>query len=174
MLGLLNQEDLLVNREEILKVRINDSIFGELEYDYIWSKDIIVDFLGKEVEISLMINGDEDDVFEEEQYIAYTSLMKKWSSLQEEISEEILNYYKAKRHELGYDIEFNQHYPEIKSTKELLSYITLVGIKVPYANIYGGRSIGITFDCTWDEENGVGLRLNDEQVIEVGYQDIAI
>ena len=59
-------------------------------------------------------------------------------------------------------------------TKELLNYITLVGIKVPYADIYGGRSIGISFDCSWDEENGLGLRLNNEEVIDVGYQDIAI
>ena len=58
--------------------------------------------------------------------------------------------------------------------KELLNYITLVGIKVPYADIYGGRSIGISFDCSWDEENGLGLRLNNEEVIDVGYQDIAI
>lgn len=82
-------------------MRINDSIFGELEYDYIWTKDVIIDFLGKETEISLMVNGDEDGVFEEEQYIAYTLLMKKWSNLQEEILEAILNYYKSKRHELG-------------------------------------------------------------------------
>lgn len=155
-------------------MRISDSIFGELEYDYIWSKDIIVGFLGKEVEISLMINGDEDGIFEEEQYIAYTSLMKKWSSLQEEISEEILNYYKAKRHELGYDIEYNERYPLIETIERLLQNINLVGIIIPYSGAYDGRECGLTFDCTWDEENGVGLRLNDEQVIEVGYQDIAI
>ena len=35
-----------------------------------------------------------------------------------------------------------------------------MGIKVPYAEIYGGRSIGLSFDCSWDEENGLGIRLN--------------
>lgn len=49
-----------------------------------------------------------------------------------------------------------------------------MGIKVPYAEIYGGRSIGLSFDCSWDEENGLGIRLNNEEVIDVGFQDIAI
>ena len=50
----------------------------------------------------------------------------------------------------------------------------MINNNVPYANIYGERSIGISFNCSWDSENGLGLRLNNEQVIEVGYQDIAV
>ncbi|MBB6716814.1 DUF2004 domain-containing protein [Clostridium gasigenes] len=153
---------------------INDSIFGQIEYEYIWSRNSKINFLNKEVDIMLIIAGDDDGKFEDGQYEAYQVLINYWNGMQETLLKFILDYYKEKRKELGYDIEFNEHYPEIKSTKELLNYITLVGIKVPYANIYGGRSIGISFDCTWDEENGVGLRLNDEQVIEGGYQDIAI
>ena len=50
----------------------------------------------------------------------------------------------------------------------------MINNNVPYANIYGERRIGISFNCSWDSENGLGLRLNNEQVIEVGYQDIAV
>ncbi|URZ08133.1 DUF6985 domain-containing protein [Clostridium felsineum] len=153
---------------------INDSIFGEIEYDYIWSRNSKINFLNKEVDIMLIIAGEDDGKFEGGQYEAYQVLINYWNSIQKTLLKPILDYYKERRKELGYDIEFNEYYPEINSTKELLNYITLVGIKVPYANIYGGRSIGISFDCTWDEENGVGVRLNNEQVIEVGYQDIAI
>lgn len=76
--------------------------------------------------------------------------------------------------EFGYDDETNDDYPYIENEDVLLNYITLVGIKVPYAEIYGGRSIGLSFDCSWDEENGLGIRLNNEEVIDVGFQDIAI
>lgn len=41
-------------------------------------------------------------------------------------------------------------------------------------DIYEERDIGITFDCTWDIENGLGIRLLNERVTEVGYQDVAI
>lgn len=153
---------------------INDSIFGEIEYEYIWSRNSRINFLNKEVDIMLIIAGDEDGKFEDGQYEAYQMLINYWNGIQKILLKFILDYYNEKRKELGYDIEFNEYYPEINSTKELLNYITLVGIKVPYANIYGGRSIGMSFDCTWDEENGVGVRLNNEQIIEVGYQDVAI
>lgn len=153
---------------------INDSIFGEIEYDYIWFRRSKIKFFNNEVDIMLMIAGDDEGQFEDGQYEAYQALINKWNEIQETFLEPILEYYKQKRKELGYDIELNKNYPEIKSTKELLNYITLVGIKVPYADIYGGRSIGISFDCSWDEENGLGLRLNNEEVIDVGYQDIAI
>ena len=39
---------------------INNEIFGELEYDYIWYKDIEIEFLGKKNKIVLMVDGDED------------------------------------------------------------------------------------------------------------------
>lgn len=153
---------------------INDSIFGEIEYDYIWFRRSKIKFFYNEVDIMLMIAGDDDGQFEDGQYESYQALINKWNKIQETFLEPILEYYKQKRKELGYDIQLNKNYPEIKSTKELLNYITLVGIKVHYSDIYGGRSIGITFDCSWDEENGLGLRLNNEEVIDVGYQDIAI
>ncbi|AET62187.1 DUF6985 domain-containing protein [Paenibacillus terrae] len=153
---------------------INDSIFGELEYDYIWSKDTTINFLGKETEIALIIKGDEDGKFDEDQYTAYQSLMQNWEQLQQSFLQPILDYYQQKRHELGYDIAFNENYPLIETTDELIDMITLDGIAVPYGDIREGRDIGILFNCTWDQENGLGLRLSDEKVVEVGYQDVAI
>jgi len=52
--------------------------------------------------------------------------------------------------------------------------ISLDGIVVPYADIFEGRDIRITFNCTWEIENGLGLRLLNEQVTEIGYQDVVI
>ena len=153
---------------------INDPVFGELEYGQIWTKDTIIHFLGKEAEIALIIDGEEDGKFDEDQYTAYQSLMQNWEQLQYSFLQPIINYYQQKRHELGYDIEFNEHYPLVETTDHLLEMITLVGIIVQYADIYEGRDIGITFDCTWDIENGLGLRLLNEKVIGVGYQDVAI
>lgn len=86
----------------------------------------------------------------------------------------ILDYYKQTRHELGYDIEVNENYPLVETTDQILEMISLDGIVVSYADIFEGRDIGITFNCTWDTENGLGLRLLNEKVTEVGYQDVAI
>ncbi|WP_147534939.1 DUF6985 domain-containing protein [Bacillus marasmi] len=153
---------------------INDAIFGNLEYDYGWSRVITIDFFGKITGIDLIIDGDEDGQFDEGQYTAYQSLIKNWSDLQLSILNSILTYYNKKRQELGYDIELNVNYPAVETTDQILEMISLDGIVVPYADIFEARHIGITFNCTWDTENGLGLRLLNEKVTEVGYQDVAI
>jgi len=153
---------------------INDAVFGELEYNYGWIRYTTIDFWGKEFEIALMVSGEEDGKFVEEQYIAYNSLMQNWEQVQQGFLQMILDYYIEKRYELGYDVAFNENYPLIETTEQLLEMISLVGIHVPYANLFEGRDIGITFDCTWDEENGLRLRLVNEEIVKVGYQDVAI
>ncbi|MDM5186304.1 DUF2004 domain-containing protein [Bacillus sp. DX4.1] len=153
---------------------INDAVFGKLEYDYVWSKDTTIHFFVNAVEIALVVKGDEDGKFDEEQYKAYTSLMKNWEHLQQSFLQPILDYYKQERHELGYDIEVNENYPFVETTDQILEMISLDGIVVPYASIFEGRDIGITFNCTWGIENGLGIRLLNEKVTEVGYQDVAI
>lgn len=155
-------------------MKINDVVFGELEYNYGWVKYTTIEFCGKEAEIALMVKGEEDGKFDEEQYIAYNSLVQNWKQSQQAFLQAILDYYKLERQELGYDIEVNENYPQIETTNQLLEMITLVGIVVPYGDINENRDIGITFDCTWDTENGLGLRLLNEKVTEVGYQDVAI
>lgn len=155
-------------------MKINDVVFGELEYNYGWVKYTTIEFCGKEAEIALMVKGEEDGKFDEEQYSAYNSLVQNWEQLQQGFLQAILDYYKLERQELGYDIEVNENYPQIETINQLLEMITLVGIVVPYGDINEDRDIGITFDCTWNTENGLGLRLLNEKVTEVGYQDVAI
>ncbi|MED4726900.1 DUF2004 domain-containing protein [Aneurinibacillus migulanus] len=153
---------------------INDAVFGELAYFLVWSRDTTIHFYGKETEIALTVEGEEDGKFDEEQYTAYQSLIQNWEHLQQSVLQAIFDYYKQKRHELGYDIEFNEDYPLIETQDQLLERIALLEIVVPYGDIFEDRDIGLLFDCTWDTENGLGLRLLNEKVTEVGYQDVAI
>lgn len=69
---------------------------------------------------------------------------------------------------MGYDIEFNENYPLVEAIDQLMGMISLDGIVVPYGDIYEERDIGILFNCTWDVENELGLRLLDEKAAEVG------
>ncbi|MEH7474302.1 DUF2004 domain-containing protein [Priestia megaterium] len=153
---------------------INDPIFGELEYEYGWIKDTTIRFFGKETQIALMIDSEEDGKFDENQYTAYQSFIKNWDDLQPSLLQSIVDYYKQKQNELGYDSGLNENYPLIETTGQILDMITFDGIVVPYADIFEGRDIRMTFNCTWDIENGLGIRLLNEKVIEVGYQDVAI
>lgn len=108
--GAFKPGGLLINKKRRYKMPINDPIFGELEYEYGWVKDTIIRFLEKESEISLVIDGEEDGEFDE-QYMIYQALMQNWEDLQPKLLQSILDYYKQKRHELGYDIELNEKLP---------------------------------------------------------------
>ncbi len=154
---------------------IEDSVFGCLEFDFFgWTKNERISFCGKEKEVMIVVAGDEDEGLEEGQREAYKLFMCKWSDIQMNVASSIFDYYQKRREDLGYNIEKNESYPEISTIQEMLNNIILDSIKVHYADIFGGRSIGLSFDCTWNKEDGLGVRLCDEQVIEVGYQDIAI
>lgn len=153
---------------------INDEVFGELDYQFQWVGYRTIKFLGKQPEIALLIAGEEDGEFDEGQYVAYNSLMANWEQIQSNILQPILDYYKQKRHELGFDVSLNEDYPLIETIDQLIEHITLVGISVPYDFLREGNDIGISFDCTWDEENGLGVRIINGKVVEVGYQDVAI
>lgn len=153
---------------------IDDPIIGELEFNYIWSKDMTIDFLGKQTEIALIVDGDEDGKFGEEQYEVYTLLMRDWENIQHRVLQPILDYYIERRQELGYDVGFNEDYPLLETTDQLLEKITLDGIIVKYPELFEFYEIGLTFNCTWDEENGVGVRLMKGNVIEVGFQDVVM
>ena len=154
---------------------IENSVFGQIQFNgFFWEKDIDINFCGKDCHISLTIAADEDGEFETGQYDAYKMLMEKWENIHPSFLKPILDYYIQKRTELGYDKVSNVDYPEIREIEELLQHIEITGLSIPYAGIYGNRSAGVTFDCTWDNENGIGIQLNDEQVIEVGYQDITM
>lgn len=153
---------------------LNDSVFGELDYQDQWVGYRTVKFLEKETDIVLLVAGEEDGEFDEGQYEAYHSLKEKWEQVQYYILQPILDYYKQKRHELGYDVSMNEAYPFIETIHQLIEQLTLVGITIPYDFLREGRDLGLSFDCTWDEENGLGVRLINEKVEEVGYQDVAM
>ncbi|HDR8180949.1 TPA: DUF2004 domain-containing protein [Bacillus thuringiensis] len=156
-------------------MKINDADFGELEfnnYDWIGYKNI--DFFGNEVKVTLIVRGEDDGHFEKEQYTAYNFLIDRWLQLQQSILESILDYYKQKRYELGYDVEPNESYPLIETATQVLEKITLVGIFIPDNDLIDFLDIGLTFDCTWDMENGLGLCLMKGEVTEVGYQDVVL
>ncbi len=169
-----SKRDFPINGKGGFKMKINDAVFGKLEYDYVWSRETTIEFCGKEADIALIIDGEEDGEFSEKQYASYNSLIQNLGHLQQSILQPILDYYKQKRHELGYDVSYNENYPLLETINQLLERIRLVGIYVPSARRFEGRYIGLTFDCTWDMENGVGIRLINEEVARVGYQDVAI
>lgn len=153
-------------------MKVIDKIFGELEYDDVWERDIELDFMEDNCDAVLQVMGEEDAIFDEGQYQTYQELMKKWDTFQSEIMESIYKYYRKQKDSYGYTEE--DGYPDEDSAEELaytLSLQTIVVFGTIDDNI---RRMGILFGCSWDEEYGVGVMLEDEKIVEVGTQNIVM
>ncbi|OPH57692.1 DUF2004 domain-containing protein [Paenibacillus ferrarius] len=152
--------------------KVNDAVFGELSLFLSWSKATSIDFCSKLSDIELIIDGEEDGKFDQEQYDAYLAFMENWETLQYNIVQSILDYYIQRRHELGYDVGHNEDYPLIDTAEQLLKHINLDGIIIKSAVLSEYIDVGLTFSCSWDDENGLGVKLLRGQVVEVGWPRI--
>ena len=135
---------------------MNDPVFGNLEYEYGWNGTVEFNCFGRREEIALTVSGEEDDPITEYQYNSFRAFMEMWERIMGDTVEAIKEYYLGLRKELGYDQEYNADYPPLDNTDSVLKMISC-----------------LAFSCSWDEENGLGIRFVNEEIDEIGYQDIA-
>jgi hypothetical protein len=62
----------------------------------------------------------------------------------------------------------NELLPEIKDGNELDDKITLMRVYV-----YDSNFIGLDFACSWDEEHGLGVLLQNFKVNDIGLSEVA-
>ncbi|UKS66172.1 hypothetical protein K6T23_04700 [Rossellomorea marisflavi] len=68
----------------------------------------------------------------------------------------------------------NKNAPKLDSLTGLAELVKPTEFIVRRARKNGKRRLGLLCDVSWDTENGLGIRIEDEVVEEVGYQDIAL
>lgn len=141
-----------------------------------------IDFFGKDVNVDLTVNVDDEEIVDL-QYETYEKFKEKWNDLQKEIAEKIIKYYnEEEKGSYGPEDkeEFDKWWPEINTIDELLNQIELEGIIIPEAfimeDVAGGRCIYLTFNKKYGndtEDNGIGVKIVNEEVDEIGFKDIA-
>jgi len=152
---------------------IKDDVIGILNYNEGNKfRDIKITFFGKENVVSLNIRGDEDTPIQPYQYKAYKELYK--NSLISDVEDKIFSYYLSEVDEYRnmYEEEADQFAPLIKDKSELSALVSLFAIIIPENDKLS--EIDMLFTCTWDIDSGVGVRIIDGVVQEVGTQHVAI
>lgn len=158
--------------------------FEKLEYNegFGYEREILIDFFGKDMNVDLTVNVDDEEIADL-QYETYEKFKEKWNELQKEIAEKIIKYYnEEEKGSYGPEDkeEFDKWWPEINTIDELLNQIELEGIIIPEAfimeDVAGGRCIYLTFNKKYGndtEDNGIGVKIVNEEVAEIGFKDIA-
>ena len=163
-------------------------IFGELDFDDCgyWNGRVKLDGFGEEQEVGLMVDSCYEGQTEISDYQreTYRAFLEKWPSLQEAVVKEIIRYYnEEERLAYGPDDpeEFATWWPEIETVEEMVKWVELETMAVAsdsiIEDVYGGkRCLYLLFKRKWAEapnNNGVGIRLLNEEINETGFQDIA-
>ena len=148
--------------------------FNNYEYDGAWFGNEIVDFNGDLVDVEVQINAYDEIIIPESSKNTLLGFLNMLNNYIPKIEKAVFEYYCTLRAELGYDVEANDDYPELSNSKEILNMITLIGITVPDQDHHNEAAISLVFDCTWEEEHGLGIRFIGEDIVEVGFQDVAL
>ncbi|MCI0765518.1 hypothetical protein [Bacillus sp. TL12] len=156
--------------------KMNHELFSEISYDLFWSGKQKITIFGRDKIVPLTIDGEEDDEFPTIQEEAYRKFIAAINRLIQEAEQAIFEYYQEEcleyRAMLG-DESADEIAPLITTTQQLGNLVDPIGLIILPDFEDGVRRVGLIFNCTW-EEDGIGVKFENEEVVEVGYQDIVI
>lgn len=152
---------------------MKDEVFGNLTYDYLWEGIVKIKLYGKEYELNLNIDGEEDEEIRQIQRESFIFYKKNENDIAKQIEEEIYNYYKSiyKYIRERNDINILKKAPDVTNYLEMEKLITPITLCIPYLDDDENREIDILFDCTWDFDLGMGIRIVNEKVTKIGVQN---
>ncbi|MBC1575780.1 hypothetical protein HB900_15010 [Listeria booriae] len=142
-----------------------------------WSGKTSITMFGKKREVILSIDGEEDANFSPIQREAYINFMSNMDEIMDAVELGIFEYYEDNYEEyrdMAGEVEADKIAPEISTIKELGNLVIPTQLIIRRVRKNGVRRIGLVSDCTWDTDNGVGVRIENEKVEEVDYQDIVL
>ena len=158
---------------------INDEAFGKLEYkNNFWRGKTTIKMFGVENEILLSVDAYENTDFSNVQKEAFLSFIQDMENIMNEAEKHIYDYYmenyKEYREMIDSKVEADQVVPKIHSVSDLKRLVEPTELIVRRVRKNGKRRLGLLCDVSWDIENGMGIKMEDEVVEEVGYQDIVL
>ncbi|TVX82927.1 hypothetical protein FQP34_04935 [Peribacillus simplex] len=160
-------------------IKINDELFGELEYQKnYWRGKTTIQMFDMDIEIALSVDGHENADFSNIQREAFRNFKNEMKNIMDEVEMQIYEYYSENfeeyREMLGNKSEADKIAPKIDSILALKRLVKPTELIVRRVRKNGKRRLGLLCDVTWDIEDGLGVKIEDEVVEEVGYQDIVL
>lgn len=156
---------------------LNHELFGEISYDLYWSGQQKIKMFGKDKVIILSVDGNEEGEFHDAQKEAYTNLIGNMDDIMTKVEEAIFDYYQEvymDYREMVGEEEADKIAPIIENKEELDHLIEPTQVIIRRVRKNGVRRIGLLFDCTWEIEHGLAVKIEDEEIVEVGFQDIVL
>lgn len=150
---------------------MNDPTFGEMEFDVFWNGHASLDHFGGDlaIEIEAGNQGPTD-----KHRGVFTALVEIQVNLKSQIEEKVFEYYNSIRESYreAYDPDYvDQDVPIIEDSNKVWSLLNSFYIHIPEQE---GNSwvVLLLWECSWDIEHGLGVKVIDGEVVDVGDHSI--
>lgn len=154
--------------------KIIDKSFGELTFQSTWEREIDVIFFGKKDTVLLYAEGnDEKETILDEQRKSFDIFSADQAAVLKQVEDAIYSHYSEINGDLRaqFGASADEFAPVIDKPSDLLELIELKIVIFPMVLEPGESAIGFIFDCKWDQEHGLGIKITDGE-IEIGEADL--
>ena len=135
---------------------------------------VVVNWFGTPVHVHVIFSLDESNGPNELQIEAFRRLNDDRDKFFADLEQKLLDYYNQARTECDLDEETTKElFPAIEDARQLASMTRLTGILI--GNFDGddwSAVIGLLAECSWEKEHGLGVKVVDGCVVEIGFQDL--
>lgn len=150
---------------------MNDNIFGEVTYDVMWVTNIKFTLFGQKYEIKIGIEDEEEEGITQIQKNSYLSFINNANNVISEMENSIFEYYKriCEFEPEKIDSKVKDKLPSINDVKDMKQLVKPTKLYIP--ELDEKEEISILFDCIWDFELGLGVKIVNSEVVCVGVQN---
>lgn len=157
--------------------QMNDKVLGTLTYRYGWVRDYDVVSFGTLTKAELVFPCGKGSAIEDAQRQAFIAFDGRKDAFMKSAEEALFIYYQENCHD--YRARFGSEFsdklaPRISEIAQLDPLVKLTQIVSQRSFGSGERVIGILYSCSWDSQLGVAVKMVNEEIDEVGPQDIVI
>jgi hypothetical protein len=143
-----------------------DPVFGRLTYESGWTRPYAIPLFGRINHVPIVIAGDEDGEIEPSQQEAFKAFDTSKVELAQAAERALHSHYNNIREELRERTGGEPH--------NVPDFVRVRAVFFPETFGEEERVVGLLFDAAWDPSLGVAVKFVNEQIAEVGPQDIVL
>jgi len=154
-----------------------DELFGTIIFEDLWKGETNITMFGRSENATLYINGEENNEITSNQREAFLNFQSNMDKIMSEAEASIFKYYQSICEDyraMTTSDEADIVAPKISSERELSRLVKPTSLLIRYDFEDGIRRVGVLCDCTWEPEHGLGISIENEKIIEIGFQDIVL
>ena len=135
---------------------------------------VVIEEAGSNKEITAQLEPDDNGEIPEAEKKTLELYLENYPEYKKFLLDHIYKYYQKCRDEWGNVEPDDELFPEVKDKNKMYEMASLRGLMVLDEAYSGKRAISLFYNCTWNEEDGMGIRIalgsnvSEVKVVKIG------